>query len=146
MNYSEAKDRIYKQVTDCLDSGAAAIIGEVPDIRYKGLEKPGLPDQSKYWVRVSTQEVDTQQTSLRNDNSKRYTSDGLVFVQFFSPKSDSLGVTNGEELAKLVRNCLRANLPDCSLVFRNARIRELDPEKNWTRFNVIAEFEYDEIV
>jgi hypothetical protein len=144
--YEEAVDQIFGIFKTAWDAGASAIVGYTPEVLYPGVEEPKTMPKDKYWSRISQQTADEPQTGMRNgENGQRYTTSGLVFVQIFCPKSESLGLTNGRLLANLARNSYRGNATDCKVWFRNARIVELDPEENWYRLNVVAEYEYDEI-
>jgi len=145
ITYEEAIDEIFGIFNAAWLDNSAAVVGYVPEVRWPGVEEPEKPDLSKFWARVSQQTVIEGQSSLRNgDAGQRYTTDGLVFVQIFCPKSDSLGMTNGRKLAIIARNSFRGNATSGQVWFRNARINELPPEENWYRFNVVAEYEYDE--
>lgn len=145
ITYEEAIDEIFGIFNAAWFGDSAAVVGYVPEVRWPGVEEPEKPELSKFWARVSQQTVIEGQSSLRNgDGGQRYTTDGLVFVQIFCPKSDSLGMTNGRKLAIIARNAFRGNATSGQVWFRNARINELPPEENWYRFNVVAEYEYDE--
>ena len=145
ITYEEAIDEIFGIFNAAWLAESAAVAGYIPEVRWPGVEEPEKPDLAKFWARVSQQTVIEGQSSLRNgDAGQRYTTDGLVFVQIFCPKSDSLGMTNGRKLAIIARNGFRGNATSGQVWFRNARINELPPEENWYRFNVVAEYEYDE--
>lgn len=144
--YTEAVDQILATVNTAWQSSTTAVVGYVPDIYWQGVEEPKKPDLTKYWARVSQVGFNDEQSTLRNgDSEQRYTTNGNVYVQIFAPKKDSLGMTNGRELATIARNSFRGTTTDGCVWFKNARIVELDPEESFYRLNVIAEYEYDEI-
>lgn len=144
--YEEAIDDIFGIFKAAWDANSATVVGSIPEVRWPGVEEPSKPNYENYWARVSQQTVLENQTSLRNgQNGQRYTTSGLVFVQIFCPKSESLGMTNGRKLATIARDSFRGNATSGNVWFRNARINELEPEDKWYRFNVVAEYEYDEI-
>lgn len=144
--YTEAVDQIFALFKTALNSNASAVVGYVPEIRWQGVEKPGTPDPSKYWCRVSQITVDEDQATLSDDNGKRrYTSYGLVFVQLFCPKSDVEAMAKGRSLAMIARNAFRGKTTSGRVWFRNARIKELDPDSDSIRFNIVSDYEYDEI-
>lgn len=144
--YEEAKDEIYSQFFAAWVAGSAAIVGYVPEVRWQNLEEATKPDQSKYWARVSTQSVDEPQANLGADaeGKRRYTGLGLVFVQIFVPKTEGNDY-KGAKLAELARNAYRGKKTTGGVWFRNVRINNLEPEELFYRFNVVAEYEYDEI-
>lgn len=123
----------------------SSLVGYVPDVRWPLVEESAEPDSSKYWARLSIQTVFEEQTALAgNDGKRRYTASGLVFVQIFCPKSISNSGEVGRKLAEIARNAYRGKTTPNKVWFRNVRINELSPENLFYRFNVVAEFEYDE--
>jgi hypothetical protein len=143
--YVEAIDQMFALFNTAFNAGAPSIVGYWPLIRWPGIGESATPDASKFWCRVSQQTVHEEQSTLRADNKRRYTADGLVFVQLFCPKSDIEAMEKGRLLAVLARDSFRGKTTSGKVWFRNARINELPPEESAYRFNIIAEYEYDEI-
>lgn len=145
IGYEEAIDEMFDAFNVAWLANSAAVAGYVPEVRWPGVEEPEKPDASVYWARVSQQTVDEGQSTLRNgDAGQRYTTDGLIFVQVFAPKSDSEAMTILRRLAIIGRNAFRGHTTSGKVWFRNARINELPPEDKYYRLNVVAEYEYDE--
>lgn len=142
----------YLEISQAFQDGwaanAAAIVGYVPEIRWFGQEEGSLPDGSKYWARHSVESVFEEQTSLATmvgkPGQKRYTQTGLVFVQLFCPKEAINVAQNGRLLAEVAKAVYRGKRVGC-IYFRNVRIIPVDSEKQYYRFNVVAEYEHDEI-
>lgn len=146
MNYTQAIDEMFALFFEQWKANAPTVIGEVPEIRWPGVDEDKLPNMSKFWARISQQTVMEEQTSIAgNDGKTRYTASGLIFVQLFCPKSDSRAMDRGRKLAIVARNAFRGKTTSGKVWFRRARIQELTPEDNAYRFNVVAEYEYDEI-
>jgi hypothetical protein len=128
---------------------AAAIVGAVPAIYWQDVTVIAPPVTNAYWCRVSTQGVGeyqtTHKTGIAPDNNRRYTSYGLLLVQIFCPTSVAGAGAKGRELAVLARNIFRGKATANDVWFRNARINEIPPEPNFYRFNVICEYQYDDI-
>lgn len=147
--YIAAVDSMFLAINLAWKAGAAAIVGYLPEVRWQGIENPDPPDASKYWARVSQQGVDRHQASLSNNvngpDKRRFNSAGLIFVQIFAPRSDELGFQRGQGLAVIARDALSRHTADGEVWFRYARVNELPPEEQWHRFNVVAEYEYDEL-
>jgi len=144
--YVEAIDQIFSLFNSAWVANSSAIAGYVPEVRWPGVEETGTPDASKFWARVSQQTVLEEQATLSDNNGKRrYTADGLIFVQLFCPKSDVEAMDKGRKLAVIARNSFRGKTTSGKVWFRNARINELAPEESAYRFNVVAEYEYDEV-
>jgi hypothetical protein len=147
-NYEQATDEILSTFTVAWKAGSAAIVGYIPTIYYPGQDLGVVPDCSKFWARISVQTVSTTQRSLSdlvgNEHKRRYTSNGLVFVQIFSPTGKIDSPQKTRKLAELALSAFR-NCPS-NVIFRNQSIDELPPENSCIRLNVVASFEYDEIV
>lgn len=148
-SYTQAVDAMFALFNVAWSAGAAAIVGSVPQIRWQGVEGTSPPPVNGYWCRVSTQNVIEQQTTHKTgiapNENRRYTSSGLLFVQLFCPMSDAQAMDKGRQLAMLARNAFRGKSTSNDVWFRNARINELSPEDNSYRFNIIVEYEYDDI-
>lgn len=144
-----ARDEVYALFTTAWNAGSNAIAGHVPEIRYKGVLEDDAPDTSKFWCRISMQTVNENQATLSDcvgvAGRKKYTAYGLVFIQIFCPRSNSKCFEIGQKLATLARDSFRGKATPNKVWFRNCRINEIPPEDCWERFNVIAEFEYDEL-
>lgn len=147
--YPNAVDEMYKAFNDYWIANSAAVAGYVPEIRWHGKEKADAPEGNKFWVRVSTKSVFEEQISLSSsvseDGRKRYTGYGLVFVQLFCPKSVTNSIYLGRQLAQIAKKAYRGKSTPSKIWFRNVRINELDAENVWYRFNIISDYQYDEI-
>ena len=143
--YTQAIDEIFGRFNDIWQAQATGICGEVPEVRWHGIESPEKPNYDKYWVRVSQETVDERQSTLRNPNcGQRHRTDGLLFIQLFCPKSDARSMENGRKLATIARDAYRGYTSPSGVWFRNARVSELEAEEKWIRFNVIVTYQYDE--
>lgn len=125
------------------------IVGYMPIIFWQGKLEPFKPDYSKYFCRVSKQTVLESQSSLSTQcglpGQKRFTVDGLLFIQIFCPISDPKADERGRALATIARDTYRDNVAGDSIVYRRQRIQDLDPEEQCLRFNVVTEYQYDEL-
>lgn len=145
IDYSSAIDEIFTLFNEAWASGADEIIGYTPDILWPGLAN-GVPDNSKFWVRISKQQVGSNQGTLSEsvvqNGSKRFNSFGLIFVQIFAPKRNDSPIL-ADKLANFTQNIFRSKTDNVTL--RNSRIQELPLEDGAIRINVVVEFEFDEI-
>lgn len=146
--YKAATDEIFGRVLGALAEAAARVGTPQFEMRWPGIETTA-PDFSKYWGRASrTTATETQRALSTNvgENGKRvFTCDGLVFVQLFCPQSDAEAMAKGGDLADIFKKAFRKQVSSGKVTFRNARVQELPPENSAIRFNVVAEFEYDEL-
>lgn len=146
-NYVQAVDQMFDLFNVAFGESAPFIVGYMPEIRWQGVPESTKPDASKYWCRVSQNTVIEEQSTLSDDSGrKRYTSSGLVWVQLFAPVSDVEAMNKGRKLAEIARNAFRGKTTSGKVWFRNVRINELPNEESAVRFNVVAEYEYDEVV
>lgn len=149
MTYTEAKDAMRQRFYDKWRVESPAIVGYTPDVYWKNTEKDFVPPRDKYWCRFSTQTViegqDTLSTCVGEPGKLRYEAQGLVIIQLFCPKSDIQADEKGSKLAEIARDAFRGKNIN-GVWFRNARINDgLTPEDLYYRFNVVAEFIYNEI-
>lgn len=146
-DYIAAKDQMFALFNAAWKLNATAVVGYLPEVRWQGVPEATLPDQSKYWCRVSKETVIEEQTTFSGDDGKkRYTGTGLLWVQIFGPVSDIEAQHKGELLAVIARNAFRGKTTSGKVWFRNVRIAELPNDESAVRFNVVAEYEYDEVV
>jgi hypothetical protein len=144
--YPNAIDEMFSLFLAAWNTGTLSVLSEVPKVFWQGITEEESPDVNSYWCRVSQQTVEEVQSTLSdNEGKRRYETAGLIFVQIFCPKSDDSAMGNGRKLAVIARNAFRGKTTESKIVFRNARINELTPDDNSLRFNVVAEYEYDEI-
>lgn len=147
--YQGAINAMFGRFRIAWESGSPWIVGYVPYVYWQGVRDPRPVDMSVYWARVSQQTVDEQRGSLSNDvgepGKARYNVAGLIFVQLFCPQKDAASMERGRALAVVARDAFRGHTADGVVWFRNARINELEPESLADRFNVVAEYEYDEL-
>lgn len=141
-------DEAYTIVTDAFtvgwNAGAPAIVGTVPPIRFTGIETGDIPKTD--FARFTFQPVLERQATLRNgEYGQRYESEGLIIVQVFTARVNAQAYAHGRKLARMARDIYRGkDLGGCFL-FRNVRINPLDPEPSFLRWNMVAEYQFDEI-
>lgn len=145
--YTEARDEMFERFTDAFGAAAEAIAGHAVDMRYQGVVK-GIPSADKYWVRLSTRNVLSRQTSFVSpdapgQSAKEHTSSGLIFVEIYAPMTDKRGFERAGLLAELAQGIFQNAETSSSVWFRNTRINDLpDDGKAW-RFNVVSEYSFD---
>lgn len=130
------------------DGEVETLLGYDTEIRWVGVNAP-KPDNSKFWIRVSQQTVIEGQKTLSNcegtPGKKRFGTQGLVFIQLFCPIADPRSMELGRKLAIIARSAFRGQSVS-NVTFRHARIQDgMAPEQELNRFNVVAEYEYDEL-
>lgn len=149
--YVAATDALYGLVSNTWKTSVLPLLGADAELRFQGVEQHDRIPGDVFWARVSRQTIDASQSSLSacvtNIGKSRYTEYGLIFVQLFGPVADPESLYKLSRAAQILRNAFRAKemSGQATIWFRRARINELPQEERFTRLNVVAEFEYDEI-
>jgi hypothetical protein len=142
--YIDAINDMWHIFKTAWDSKTTAVVGYVPVVFYPGMIE-SKPDASKFWVRISQRTIMEGQTTLTDsENKKTYTSEGLIFIQLFCPKTNSSNFQLGRRLAEIARNAYRGNVSHENIIFRNGRIQEFPNEESYFYFRIVIEYEYDE--
>jgi hypothetical protein len=142
--YEDAYDTITNQVLADWPAAALAIVGSAVEMRFTGVEDPDIPKDA--FARFTMQSVFERQATLRDGtNGQSYTAEGLIHIQVFTPRSNDRAEELGRKLAVLAQSIFRGKSFDGCIWFRNVRINNLEPERNFIRKTMIAEYRYDEI-
>src|SRR3954470_22159879 len=105
MTSQVAIDSMFGDILSAMQSGATAIVGYVPEMRWQNVEKSTLPDGGLYWIRSSIQTLLEGEAALGN---VLFDSSGLVVVQVFGPMSDSQAGQKTLALANMIRDKFRS--------------------------------------
>lgn len=136
MNALVAKDAIlgvFKSVWDTF-SGAVALYPDMPG---------DPPAGDVLWARATVQHITGAQTSLASDvGTRRFTAKGLLWVQVFAPAGD--GSTGASTAAQAIVNAYRT--ARLAVLFRNVTLVDMGGDGAFTRVDVKANFEYDDIM
>lgn len=147
--YTEAVDAIFALFNTAWLNNTAAIVGSVPEIRWQGVELPTKVNLSNFWCMVGVDTITERQTTFKtgveSSENKRYTTTGVVVVQLFCPLALSNAMDKGRQLAVVARNAFRGKETTNGVWFRNSVINELPPEESAYRFNIIAEYTFDDL-
>lgn len=148
-DYDTAIDEIFGLFKTTWDGGAAAIVGSVPTVYWPGVEPGAPPPAENFWARVSQRTVEEPQITLSSRvggvNQRRFRVQGLLFVQIFCPMAHSDAITQGRQLATLVRNAYRGATTASCVEFFNPRIDEVGPDDVAYQINVVVEYRYDDV-
>lgn len=113
--------------------------------QYSGTEGEP-PNQIDPWARVTVRHVGGGARSLGNVQGKRCMQRiGNVTIQLFD-KANRDGLAELDVLANAVlRGYEKPSDPSHGVWYRNARLNEVGQIGDWTQFNIIAEFSYNEV-
>lgn len=146
-----AVDEIYGQLKTVWDAGTPAIIGGSPAVPalllYDDTEWKGRPDDPRQaaWGRVTIRHVEAEQHTLADSSSKKlFCNYGVVTVQIFAPMRDNSGALVARRLAEVVKAAFEGVSTE-NVWFRSARYNEVGREGAWYQFNVVSDFQWDEM-
>lgn len=139
MTFNEANDAIlavFKAAWDALGDPAGSFPAFYSDV-------PGsAPATEITWARVTVRHATGRTRSLTGGlGTQRYENRGFVWVQVFAPVGD--GSVAGRDASQAVVNAYRD--AKISVLFRNVRMAEMGCEGAFERFDVKADFEYDDV-
>jgi hypothetical protein len=96
------------------------------------------------WARFSVRHADGGQATLASIGGvRRWRREGTIFVQLFAPANE--GLSRLDEMAIVAMRAFEGKTTAGGVWFRDVRLREVGVDGNWQQFNVLADFEYDEI-
>jgi len=148
MDNASARTLLYDFGRDQFRLATQAVVGTQGELRYgsdpSSRAKLDPPDGT-YWARVTRRIVREEQETLRL-NTRRWVSEGLLFVQLFAPVSDSRALVRIDQIGEQVRNAFRT-YQHAEMEFTNAWINDnVNDEPDWIRANVIADYAYRQFI
>lgn len=147
MTHTEAQDQTYKVFLDALTAEATGIIGYIPEVRWKNVPKPGLPDITKFYIRAEFIVASAQQSAFGASivGSRRlYANEGVAMFAIHTPQSVASGDRKAKLLAEKLKTAFRRPVPDCHVWFRRQRIQDTYPEDQFLRTNLLVDFYFTE--
>lgn len=146
----QARKQMFALVEGVWDAKAATIVGYRPEIRYQGVEEANPPGAGKFWMRIGTTTVTTRQSGHQmpdepNGSPVVYDTYGFITLQMFAPMKSKDSWAKGELLAELGQCMFMASETGGSVWFRNPRIRELNNDGTFYRWNVIADYQFSQV-
>jgi hypothetical protein len=143
----EARKEMFLKVDECWTANAEPIVGYVPEIRWQGVEEGALPGADKFWMRASTTTVTTRQSGHMSPDAPDgspvvYDTYGFITLQVFAPMKGKDTWSKGELLSELGQRMFMASETGGGVWFRNPRIRELNNDGTWYRWNVLADYQF----
>lgn len=144
-----ASDEMFARINETINVQSASLLGYPLKVYWPGVVEPAKVDGSKSWARVTRRTVDERQSGFVacSFNSKvRYTNSGLIYIQLFGALSEAGSDRKIQLLAEQLKNAFKRKCTGSKIVFRNSKIEPLPAEALFFRYNVVFEFEYDELI
>lgn len=146
----EARKQMFQLVSTCWNANTTSIVGYIPEIRWQGVEEAAVPGASKFWMRARTTPVTTRQGGHRlpegpNGSPVVYDTYGFITLQIFAPMKGRESWSKGELLSELGQRMFMASETGGAVWFRNPRIRELNNDGTFYRWNVISDYQFSQV-
>lgn len=146
-NFSSARDEVlemfraaWEQQTPVVNKGVAV------RVEWNGVDAQNPPPGDKPYATIVVRHTDGDQRSLGTVGNRRFGNLGLITVQCFAPLSEGGGLLLAENLSMIARDVYRGRSTETGIWFRRVTIREIGPSDSWYQFNMVAEFQYDEVL
>lgn len=124
---------VFKDAWDIYPGSPVALYPDIPG-------EP--PPVDKLWARATVQHSTGAQSSLASDTgTRRFTAKGFVWVQVFAPAGD--GSTGALTAAQAIVNAYR--VARLAVLFRDVGLIDMGGDGAFSRVDVKANFEYDDI-
>ena len=144
ITYEEAKDEMFSTFLTHWQANVLNVLNYSPEVRWRNLEVSAPPDTTKHYVRVAQQTKNEEQISLPNSNGKKlYESTGFLTIQMYFSKA-TLADGDDESLPVIAKESFRS-AASSDVWYRNSRIKELPPEEDYYRVDVITDYTYSEV-
>jgi hypothetical protein len=142
---TDAKEVAFDFVTEATEAFLIAADFPQVELRYQG--KPDVDRSPDMFVFFSMQQVQSPLRAFVNTedgiDTNVYETSGLIFAQVNVVMTFADGFHYGDLLATAIRNILR-DADASGMKFLNARFNELPNTVEYFKWNVVAEYEYDE--
>ncbi len=136
-----ARDQIAALVKTVAD-GLSDFVGIWDDTRTDIPDAQASPLPS--WARIIIRHGPGAQRGLADISSvRRYTQNGILTIQLFTPSGD--GLTLADTISEAFLTGVSGVSTPGGVWFKNQRSVEVGNDGPWFQTNVIAEFEYDQI-
>ena len=102
------------------------------------------PTSRTPWARFTIRHGDGFQATLANVSGvRRFRRQGTIFMQLFGPAKE--GLSELDDMTQVSMRAYEGKTTPGGAWFRNARLQEIGVDGNWQQFNVLVDFEYDEV-
>lgn len=150
LTYQQARKEMFAFVDAAWAGKSGAIVGGAdPELRYQGFELPEKPKADEFWAFLQATTVTSRQAGFQEAGDAP---DGVVFATYgfltmtiFAPMGSQKKYARGELLAELGQCMFMATSTPGQVWFRNPRINELKNDGTWYRWNVLADYQFDQV-
>ncbi|CAA2409750.1 Phage Minor tail protein [Xanthomonas phage Suba] len=130
-------------------AAVAANLGNPVELAFSGIEGNAKLPRDKVCARLDVQHILDDQQTLSNcveePFKKRYLVSGMLFVEFYAPKTTVNAAKIIGELAEIAKAAFRGREMNGNITFRRTRIVTAPKEDDFYRLDVSSDFEYNQI-
>lgn len=147
INYSDAVNEIIKPGFLTWPSLVTAHTVTGSKLYVQGLVEPKTFDADVYFGRISQRTIDRKQKTFRTSTEKRHRTVGALLIQVYAPMSqaDNAAFFKGRKLCEALQKVYTDYPKNSAIEFLNVSIEELPNDGKHFRFNVVADYNYDDI-
>lgn len=143
LNYSTARDAIFGAILVAWNTNAPSVFGAAADLRWQGVEELTALDRNSPWGYVAMVIANSRKLGLRNDQSRRYTTTGVVTLDVYTPRHGSQASSKALLMADYVRRAIQGPRVD-GVVFKNVTATPSGQTTDFVVVRLMADFEYTE--
>lgn len=114
-------------------------------VEWPGVDSGGTPPPDQPYARIRVRHTTSRQVTFGKVGERRFNRPGFVTVQIFAPIVGGSGLTFAENLATIARNAYEGRGTPSGIWFRRSAIQDIGEDGTFHQFNVVVEFEYDEM-
>ena len=134
LTFTEARDEILTLFKSAWDIGASGIPLYYWDV-------PHDPPSADDWARITVRHATGGNDAIGN---RLFFRTGLVTIQLFTKYGE--GLTQNDTLAKVAVEAFQGQHTAGGVWFRNVRLNEIGIDGKWFNSNVLADFEYNQVI
>jgi hypothetical protein len=143
MTWSTARDAIFGVVNDTWNANDTSIFGGTRKLRFQDVEERETQDQEESWGYCYMQVLNTRQAGLRNDQTRRYRTVGVVTVEVYASRHAGRAATKARLMADKIRRALEGTRSG-GVWYRNVTASPAGQTAGFVVSRVMADFEYTE--
>lgn len=149
--YNDSTDAMRHRLKLAMESAEAVAVnnGVAIFLAFSGIEGNNKLPRDKVCARLDVQHILDDQQTLSNcveePFKKRYLVSGMLFVEFYAPKTTANAAKIIGDLAEIAKTAFRGREMNGSITFRRTRIVTAPKEDEFYRLDVSSDFEYHQI-
>ena len=145
ITYQQAKDELFSTFLTYWNANVLSVLSYSPEVRWRNVEISAPPETTKHYLRVAQQTKSEEQISLPNSNGvKLYETKGFLTVQLYFSKA-TMEDGDDENLPVIAKESFRS-AASAEVWYRDSRIKELPPEEDYYRVDVITDYVYSQAI